>query len=415
MSESETTSTAVDLEALKTLQADASELEQVGELLDRFNVFETIGFRAQELMHSRLLAFLLDPNRNHGLGDLFLRSFLQECAESANRYALPQIDDDGSLSQTTVRTEVYTGDGRIDILLLNETEKWAVIVENKIWTTEHSDQLGKYYRFVKEEHTSYQVWGIYLTPYGDTPSHEGYVPLGYGAVCEVLEGILESQFSTANPEVRMAMEHYTEMVRRNLVGDSEVARFCQRLYREHQRAFDLVFQHRFATQETIRRTLITLVRQTPGLIHDGGWINYPSASYVDFAVENWDVPRLQVGSLNDRGNRILEFVFGIYSDHLILDLQIRPGDEATRTKLFAMAHACSDVFNGDKNSSEDYSHIFRRTMLPPSYYAYDVKASEREREVRKRWEEFLDKDLPRIEAAVNSETWIWESVETDPV
>jgi hypothetical protein len=80
-----------------------------------------------------------------------------------------------------------------------------------------------------------------------------------------------------------------------------------------------------------------------------------------------------------------------------------------------MAHARSDVFNGDKNPSEDYSHIFRRTMLPPTYYDYDVEASEREREIRKQWGEFLDKDLPRIEKALNRETWIWESIETDPV
>jgi hypothetical protein len=165
----------------------------------------------------------------------------------------------------------------------------------------------------------------------------------------------------------------------------------------------------------IRRTLISLIRKTPGLIHDGGLVNYPAESYVDFAVGNWDVPRLQVGSLNSRGNRILEFVFGNYSDHLILDLQIRPGDEATRRRLFAMAHARSDVFNGDKDPSEAYSNIFRRTMLPPTYYEYDVEASELEREVRRRWDEFLDKDLPRIEEALRKETWIWGPVETDPV
>jgi len=290
-----------------------------------------------------------------------------------------------------------------------------VIVENKIWTTEHSNQLDKYYRFVKENYPNYRVRGIYLAPYGDKPSHEKYLPLSYGAVCDILDGILGDRGSTMHSDVRMSVEHYTGMVRRNVVGDSEIARLCQRLYREHQRAFDLVFQHRFATQETIRRTLIALIRQTPGLIQDGGWVNYPSASYVDFAVEDWDVPRLQVGSLSGRGNRILEFVFGNYPDHLILDLQIRPGDEATRRKLFDMAHAHSDVFNGDKNPSEEYSHIFRRTMLPPSFYEDNVGPSEREQEVRKRWDEFLDKDLPRIKECLRSETWIWEPVETDPV
>ncbi len=41
MSESKATSTESDLEALKALQADASELEHIQNLLDRFNFPET--------------------------------------------------------------------------------------------------------------------------------------------------------------------------------------------------------------------------------------------------------------------------------------------------------------------------------------------------------------------------------------
>ncbi len=300
MSESDTASTTADLEALRALQADAFELEQIENLLGRYNVFEAIGFIGQELTHSRFLAFLLDPQRNHGLNDLFLRSFLQKCSESTDRDSLPRVND-GSLGQTTVHTEVYAGDGRIDILLFNDVAKWAIIVENKIWTTEHSDQLDRYFRFVKENYPDCQVWGIYLTPYGDRPSHEEYLPFDYGAVCEVLDSILAEPDSTPSSDVRMSLQHYTDMVRRNVVGDSEIARLCQRLYREHHRAFDLVFQHRFATQEMIRRTLITLIRKTPGLIHDGGWINYPAESYVDFAVQEWDVPSARSGDIFGNG------------------------------------------------------------------------------------------------------------------
>ncbi len=89
MSESETASTKADLETLKALQADASELEGIESLLDQFNVFEAIGFVNQEVMHSQFLAFLLGSNQNHGLGDLFLKRFLGESSDSANRFSLP--------------------------------------------------------------------------------------------------------------------------------------------------------------------------------------------------------------------------------------------------------------------------------------------------------------------------------------
>ncbi len=43
MSESDAASTQADLEALEALQADASGLERIESLLDRFNAFEASG------------------------------------------------------------------------------------------------------------------------------------------------------------------------------------------------------------------------------------------------------------------------------------------------------------------------------------------------------------------------------------
>jgi hypothetical protein len=75
--ETESQPNSSNLEALEALQADTPELERLEGLLHRFNFFETIGFVGQELMHSRFLAFLLDPNQSHGLGVLFLKRFLE--------------------------------------------------------------------------------------------------------------------------------------------------------------------------------------------------------------------------------------------------------------------------------------------------------------------------------------------------
>ena len=147
MGESEAASTESDFEALKAPQEDASELERIHNLLDQFNMFETIGFIGQEVMHSRFLAFLLDPKQNHGLGDVLLRKMLEKASAISNAASVLKVFEDiGSRNteQTSVQTEVYTDDGRIDILLLNEIEKWAMIIENKVWTIEHSDHLNRH-------------------------------------------------------------------------------------------------------------------------------------------------------------------------------------------------------------------------------------------------------------------------------
>jgi hypothetical protein len=65
MSESIAASTQADLRALEALQADVAELEHIEELLDRYNVFETIGFIGQELTHSRFLEQLGRQSNRH--------------------------------------------------------------------------------------------------------------------------------------------------------------------------------------------------------------------------------------------------------------------------------------------------------------------------------------------------------------
>ena len=76
-------------EALKALEADAPELHRIGARLDRFNVFEAIGFVGQELMHSQFLAFLLDPKQTHDLGDLFLKRVLREALAPTDEKLCP--------------------------------------------------------------------------------------------------------------------------------------------------------------------------------------------------------------------------------------------------------------------------------------------------------------------------------------
>ena len=131
-----------DRQALEELIIDNPDLERLEALLDEFNIFEAIGMVNQEIRHSAFLAFLLDPNQNHGMGDAFLKRLLQKVLAGAQETALPVslIDlDIWSLDDSAVFCERHN----IDILLLNDTHKLAIIIENKIYSGEHSDQLER--------------------------------------------------------------------------------------------------------------------------------------------------------------------------------------------------------------------------------------------------------------------------------
>ncbi|CAA9393081.1 MAG: hypothetical protein AVDCRST_MAG93-9830 [uncultured Chloroflexia bacterium] len=413
MSEPDAASTQATLDALRALEEDAPELERIENLLDRFNIFESIGFIGREVMHSRFLAFLLDPKQNHGLGTLFLRGFLRKVSESTDKVSLPQIldnADEGSLDQTVVQTEVYTGDGRIDLLLLNEAGKWAMIVENKIWSAEHSDQLGRYFRFVKKTYPRWRISGVYLTPFGAVPSRardrERYRTLRYGAVCDAVEGVLADRGPRLDPNVRMALEHYAEMVRRSIVGDAEVNRLSREIYRKHHNAIRHIMDDATASSTATRKLLIELIKGTPkfryGYHEPEGMMDW-----IVFDYRKWDVPALRVGENYHGSKRLLYFVIrSAFPDSLEVWLEVGPGDPTTRSRLLDAARKNSmsvEMVDG----TEDNWFLYKRSMLTSKSFD-SLSDEERDAEVCKQWASFLEDDVPRIEDALRRVQWIWK-------
>jgi hypothetical protein len=325
---------------------------------------------------------------------------LQECSDSAERLSLPLVFesiDDRSLDQTTAQTEVYTDDGRIYILLLNEVGKGAMIIENKIWNTEHSDQLEKHYRFVERNYPRFRVEGIYLTPHGDRPSHKEYLPLGYEAVCEVLDGILAEQDSTPSSDVRMAIQHYTDMLRRHIVGDSEIARLCQQIYQKHRRALDLIYEHRPDVQAEIQDMIEDLIRREPGLELDASY-----KSKIRFGVQAWDTPSLLTSDWTPSG-RILLFEVWNYPGSLDLKLYMGPGPDAVRQRLLEMVRTNPSVFRMPRGIRGKWLPFISRNLLKQEDYD-DLEHEEFQRKLRIQWRVFLDRDLPRIKDALTNTT-----------
>ena len=62
--------------ALEALLFDDDGIGEIEARLGGFNIFEAIGLTRREELHSNFLAFLLDPNKSHGLGTDFLSRFI---------------------------------------------------------------------------------------------------------------------------------------------------------------------------------------------------------------------------------------------------------------------------------------------------------------------------------------------------
>ncbi len=64
----------------------------------------------------------------------------------------------------------------------------------------------------------------------------------------------------------------------------------------------------------------------------------------------------------------------------------------------------------EKPGSRLNPKLYRRTFLTGRLYE-EASEGDREEEIRRVWTEFLDGDLPQIDAALKEERWIWEAAD----
>ena len=391
----------LDRRALEDFLVGNRDLERLEALLDRFNILEALGVVRQELRHSDFLRFLLDPRNPHGLGDTFVKRLLQKILVARGDVPVSVTPIELELWDLG-RVEVRREWQHIDILLLDEDHQLAVIVENKIGTREHSDQLQRYYRIVEEHHPGWRLIAVYLTPDGAPPSHESYLPVDYGLVCEVIDGLAEDRGSVVNSDVKTLMAHYTDTLRRHVLVDSDVARLSRLVYQKHKRAIDLIIEHRPDPRVDIQNLLTRLVNDTDGLVLKGT----PGKRYVAFRPSEWEPPAALNAGKDELG--FIRFLFVSDPDRLTLYLQVTPGDQGVRRKLYETGHKDELLFNDLIDpETNDYPNLYHRIFLGPGFYK-DASESDREEEIRRHWSGFVEDDLPRIRAALSKEEWIWE-------
>ncbi|MBX7096849.1 MAG: PD-(D/E)XK nuclease family protein [Myxococcaceae bacterium] len=380
----------VDRRALELLVVDNDDLERLELLLSEFNIFEALGAVRQELRHSELLAFLLDPNESHGLDDTFLRRFLQRSLSNAGGgHEISSVDlDIWQLDEVEVRREW----ANIDILLVDDRNQFAILIENKIDSTEHSNQLQRYWEAAHQEFPDHKIVGLYLTPGREQPSNSRYIPIDYDLVANLVGRFLEARSSTTGADVQTLLRHYEQMLRRHIVSDSDIADLCRRIYKKHRHALDLIYEHRPDPSHGAARDLLEkAVTAATELIAEDS-----SRSYLRFLPKQWDVEKLRQGSGWTKSQRMLLFELIFTNDRVFLKLVIGPGPAAIRESLFNAAQKHHDLFKvSAKTLSPKYHQIFQRAFVDgKTLSSEDPEAIEAA--IGEHWREFMSEDLPAI-------------------
>ena len=237
------------LSALKKFAEDNPDLERLEEMLAKFDAFAFLGVSGAEKIHSKILAWLLDPQENHSAGDLFLREFLLETGAATCEQILT-IDWSNTIVQREWRNVVDGETGFLDILILNTEGKFACAIENKLFSVEHSEQLTRYRSALEQEYPAFSRSYLFLSPQGTPPKspgeHDFWKVMNYGTILRLVEKTLEHELGPGNEDVTVFLRQYATTLRRRIVPDTEMKQMATRIYLQHREAIDLINHHKEA-------------------------------------------------------------------------------------------------------------------------------------------------------------------------
>lgn len=214
------------------------------EHVDSFNFFDVLKISRTEIRHSNVLAWLLDPNENHGFEEKILQDLNHYIVKSAcvtdTKAAFDLLKMD--YSDVMVRREWKN----IDILVESKEEKYVLCIENKVGIKDHSGQLDRYFDIINYEYPEdYNKIFLYLTPDGSPPkedSQDAWKTIRYETFIDIIDNELKK--TVLEPKRKLFIENYLETLRREMMDNAEIVKICQDIYRKHKNALDLIYEYR---------------------------------------------------------------------------------------------------------------------------------------------------------------------------
>ena len=355
---------------------DLAELQQLlEERRSEFDALTFLGLSSSEAVHSRVLAWLLDPQGSHGAGDNFLRGFLRACATVAAGAGVyvGDLGDETAFQWSATRVQqewhnVVEGyEGRLDILLINDAEGVLCGIENKILSGEHSEQLTRYRRALAGAYPDFHRRHVFLSPAGTVPLREEerqyWAPVSYATVLQLVEQTITQGDEQIREDVGAFLRQYSTTLRRRVVPDptSNPRALARKIYMENREVIDFINANKPDYVEEGEK-----IAQDAIALHNDKWVpDWKERKLVFFRSTEWDqFEVLKTGTGWGNPGSVITFAFDFRPEHLQLICTLGPGtDEAVRQKIHEDIGRHGRLF----------SHAGRG--LSRSYTRLDVKGS----------------------------------------
>lgn len=386
-------------EILEKFILNNPDLEKLEGMLSEFNLFETLNLVHAEIRHSNVLAWLLNPNENHGLGKNFLNIFIKWFV-SENKTIIDGLNvfdiEMFNYNDVEIRREWKNID--IVIIIKEEEKNIVVAIENKIKCSQHANQLKKYMEIIEKEFQYFEKLFIFLTPENTIPIDETWINFNYITVSELLDNTIKYKKDTLNENILNFIEHYNIILKRYIVGNSEIEKVCLQIYKKHKAALDLIFQYKPDILSYISELLQVLINSNNELILENS--GKTAIRFTTKVIDN-KIPRISEGWLKSK--RLVVYEFFNIENRLALRLYIGPGQKDYREKLFAYLFQRKELFTlTSRTLRKKYHCVYQKEFLKKKDFE-EKEFEDLEKIIKAKWNDFLKDHMKVIDKYI--ENW----------
>lgn len=291
------------------------------------NIFRALAIERREIRHSNFLSYLLDPGESHGLREIVLRKFLRDVFSDTKIKGRTLFDADTlDLRVVEIRREWRN----IDLLIILPED--VIVVENKVDSLDHSNQLARYRRIADETFPMKRRHFVYLTRFGNDPESQDqcdvWVNYSYAQIAEILEIILLLYQESISSKIHFYLRDYLTAIKQELLMNDKLNELAVRVYNSHRAAFDFVLENRPDPASQLYPHFEQVLMDEGFAIgsRNKGFVRFSSARLLK------ELPRTGQG-WPDREPFLIEIDYFWTRRNAVIKAVIAPGNDEWRAKI----------------------------------------------------------------------------------
>lgn len=222
-------------------------LSQINDNVMDFNILEITGMGTQEIKHSNILGWLFDDSE-HNLEYQILDDFLKKVVDDNSDKQLYGLKHYLYLpTHTNRKINIFREKDYIDLLIVDESNKIVITIENKIDAKESETQLSEYKEKIdKSYNDNYDKYYIFLTKNSEKPAKDDYwLIASHNMIAKVIYDILKTKELSLKSKI--ILESYIDLLkRRGIVENTKLKKLCEEIWleKDYAEVLNILIQHK---------------------------------------------------------------------------------------------------------------------------------------------------------------------------